>query len=126
MTSNVKATVTELAWHAVKSRLIKIFSDNTDTPSSEMNDLKIKSEPILCDQSYMPHVPQNPNCQSHHLEIAQYESNSEDKQYQGEHHNTLFTHNQNQQLRFLTKLKTNPNTDGFSTMPITRKLLQLF
>ena len=29
--------------------------------------------------------------QIHHCKIAEYESNSEDKQYQGEHHNTLFT-----------------------------------
>lgn len=85
----VKVTVTELTYNAVKSKVIKIFSEKKDKPLSHMNEIK----------------------------IAQYKSNSEDNQDQGEHYNAHFTHNWNQHHRFPTKTETNPNTTSFQLHP---------
>ena len=42
----VKATITELKSNSVKSKLIKIFSDNSEVPTSEFNDIHIKTAPV--------------------------------------------------------------------------------
>ena len=49
----VKATITELKYDSVKSKLIRIFSDNSDVPTPELNDIHIKSEPVYHTQSYL-------------------------------------------------------------------------
>ena len=42
----VKATITELKYDSVKNKLIKIFSDNNDIPTSDFNNMHIKTEPV--------------------------------------------------------------------------------
>ena len=46
--TNCKSYCNRTSMNAVESRLAKIFSDNKNIHISEMNDLKIKSETILC------------------------------------------------------------------------------
>ena len=48
----VKATITELKYDSVETKLAKIFSDNTEVPISEFNEMNIKPEPTYHTQSY--------------------------------------------------------------------------
>ena len=48
----VKHTITELKYDSVKSKLIKIFSENCEVPISEFNDIHVKTEPVYHTQSY--------------------------------------------------------------------------
>ena len=48
----VKATITELKYDSVKSKLRKIFSDNSEVPTSKFNGIHIKTEPVYHTQSY--------------------------------------------------------------------------
>ena len=43
----VKATITELKYDAVKTKLAKIFQDNTEVPTTKFNEMSIKLEPTL-------------------------------------------------------------------------------
>ena len=43
----VKATVTDLKFEEVKFKLMKIFSDNVEIPTKEIENLNIKSEPTF-------------------------------------------------------------------------------
>ena len=38
--------------YAVKTKLVKIFSDNTEVPTTEFNEMNIKPEPTYHTQSY--------------------------------------------------------------------------
>ena len=42
----VKAIVTELKQDSVKSKLIKIFSNNSEVSTPELSDINIKTEPV--------------------------------------------------------------------------------
>ena len=44
------ATITELKYNAVKSKLVKILLDNTEIPTSEFNKMNIKPEPTYHSQ----------------------------------------------------------------------------
>ena len=55
----VKATITELKYDSVKTKLVKIFSDNTEVPISEFNEMKIKPEPTYHTQSYTDRINYN-------------------------------------------------------------------
>ena len=48
----MKALVTELKCDSVKSKLIIIFSDSSEVPTSELNDNYIKTEPVYHTQCY--------------------------------------------------------------------------
>ena len=48
----VKATMTELKYDSVKSKLMKIFSENSDVPTSEFNGMHIQIVPVYHTQSY--------------------------------------------------------------------------
>ena len=43
----MKATITELKYDSVKSKLIKIFSENSEVPTRELNDIHIKTQPPI-------------------------------------------------------------------------------
>ena len=43
----MKATITELKYDSVKSKLIKIFSENSEVPTRELNDINIKTQPPI-------------------------------------------------------------------------------
>ena len=47
----VKATITELKYDSVKSKL-KTFSGNSEAPTFEFNDMHFKTEPLYHTQSY--------------------------------------------------------------------------
>ena len=49
----MKDTTTELKHDSVKSELIKIFSDNSEVPTTEINDIHIKTEPVYHTQFYL-------------------------------------------------------------------------
>ena len=55
----VKATITELRYDSVKTKLVKTFSDNTEIPISEFNEMNIKPEPIYHTQSYTDRINYN-------------------------------------------------------------------
>ena len=55
----VKATITELKYDSVKTKLVKIFSDNTQVPISEFNEMNIKPEPTYHTQSYTDRINYN-------------------------------------------------------------------
>ena len=46
----IRATVTDLKFDQVRSKITKIFSDQSEVPSSDMENLNIKSEPIYYSQ----------------------------------------------------------------------------
>ena len=48
----VKATIGELKYDIVKTKLIKTFSDTSDVPTSELSNLKIKPEPTFHAQNH--------------------------------------------------------------------------
>ena len=72
----VKATITELKYDSVKSKLIKIFSDNNDIPTPDFNKMHIKTEPVYHAQSY-PEVNT----------FAQTHFDNEDTEYQTDYIN---------------------------------------
>ena len=101
----VKATVTELQYSIVKSKLIKIFSDNNDVPTSKLNEMTIKTEPVLHTQCHSTQQESNPIL--YQDEAAYYDQCSEDEQYQSEQQNTtLLAHNRYQQ-QFPVRPRTN-------------------
>ena len=83
---SVKATITELKYDSVKSKLIKIFSDNSQVPASEFNNMHIKTEPVYHThptQKITPsensiQLPYQPECssQSHLFETTTQHSHS--------------------------------------------------
>lgn len=89
----VKATITELKYDSVKSKLIKIFSDNNDIPTPDFNNMHIKTEPVYHAQSY-PEV--NTFAQTHFdNEDTEYQTdyiNENDVEHQDEYH-TLHAQN---------------------------------
>ena len=48
----IKATVTELSYEVVKSKLMKIFSDTSEVPTAELDNLTVKQEPTFHTQDY--------------------------------------------------------------------------
>ena len=48
----VKAIMTELKYDSIKSKLMKIFSENRDVPTSEFNGMHIQIVPVYHIQSY--------------------------------------------------------------------------
>ena len=48
----VKATIGELKYDIVKTKLIKSFSDTSDVPTSELTNLNIKPEPTFHAQNH--------------------------------------------------------------------------
>ena len=95
----VKATITELKYDSVKLKLIKIFSDNSDVPTPELNDIHIKIEPVCHTQSYpednafdqASYVNENPEFQHEYI----YEN---DNERQNEHH-TIYARNNKHTVR---------------------------
>ena len=89
----VKATITELKYDLLKSKLIKIFSDNNDISTLDFNNMHIKTEPEYHAQSY-PEV--NTFTQTHlYDEDTEYQTdyiNENDVEHQDEYH-TLYTQN---------------------------------
>ena len=49
----VKATIGELKYETVKTKLVKIFSDISEVPTSNLNNLNIKSEPTFHTQDHL-------------------------------------------------------------------------
>ena len=107
----VKATITELKYDSVKSKLIKIFSDNSDAPTPELNDIHIKTEPVYHTQSYpednafdqTSYANEDPEFQHKYI----YEN---DNERQNEHH-TLYARNNKHTVR----KKATSHTNNFST-----------
>ena len=83
----VKVTITELKYDSVISKLIKIFSDNCEVPTSEFNNMHIKTEPVYHTQSYPEdNTFDQTNYQNEDPEL-QYEYVYEnDNERQNEHH----------------------------------------
>ena len=83
----VKATITELKYDSVKSKLIKIFSDNNDIPTPDFNNMHIKTEPVYHAQSYSE---VNTYTQTHFDdEDTEYQTdyiNENDVEHQDEYH----------------------------------------
>ena len=67
----VKATNDELKFDIVKTRLIKIFSDTSDIPTSELTNLNIKPEPTFHAQNHL--VDQSPMYKLDNVEHFDYQ-----------------------------------------------------
>ena len=95
----VKATITELKYDSAKSKLIKIFSDNCEDPTSKFNDIHIKTEPVYHTQSY----PEDDtfdqiNYDNEDPEFQHEYIHENDNERQNEHH-TLCAHNNKHPVR---------------------------
>ena len=102
----VKATITELRYDSVKTKLVKIFSDNTEIPISEFNEMNIKPEPIYHTQSYTDRI--NYNQTNYENEATAYEPKIalDDDQEEEELQQTLYTKSN----RYSVRPKTNQNS----------------
>ena len=49
----VKVTITKLKYDAFKMKLVEIFSDNTEVPTTEFNKMNIKPDPTYHTQAYL-------------------------------------------------------------------------
>lgn len=100
----VKATIGELKYETVKTKLVKIFSDISEVPTSNLNNLNIKSEPTFHTQDHLiDTVPiYNPDfeeqCDSQNQEFIS------ECQYEPEYFNDTF-YNRNKESKFNKKPK---------------------
>ena len=95
----VKATITELKYDSVKSKLIKIFSDNSEVPTPELNDMHIKTESVYHTQSYPEGNAFNQtNYENEDPEFQHEYVYKNDKEWQNEQH-TLYAHNNKHSVR---------------------------
>ena len=101
----VKTTITELKYDSVKTKLVKIFSGNTEVLISEFNEMNIKPEPIYHTQSYTEQINYNQTnyenkATAYEPEIA-FDNNQEEELQQ-----TLYTKNN----RYSVRPRTNQNS----------------
>ena len=95
----VKHTIIELKYDSVKSKLIKIFSENCEVPISEFNDIHVKTEPVYHTQSYPEYDTFNhSNYEKKDLEFQLEYIYENDNEWQNEHL-TLYTHNNKHPVR---------------------------
>ena len=95
----VKATITEPKYDSVKSKLIKIFSDNSEVLTSEFNNMHIKTEPAYRAQSYPEYNTfDQTNYENEDPELQHEYIYKNDNEQQNEHH-TLYTCNNKHPVR---------------------------
>ena len=102
----VKATITELKYDSVKTKLVKIFSDNTEVPISEFNEMNIKPGPIYHTQSYTDRMNYNQTNYKNEATTYEPEITLDDDQEEGELQQTLYPKNN----RYSVRPRTNQNS----------------
>ena len=103
----VKATNDELKFDIVKTRLIKIFSDTSDIPTSELTNLNIKPEPTFHAQNHL--VDQSPMYKLDNVEHFDYQKQefpTESPCGTDYYSDTFFNRNRNQAIQKKKKYHT--------------------
>lgn len=95
----VKATITELKYNAVKTKLVQIFSDNTEVPTIEITKMNIKPEPTNNTQSYADGNTYNENNYENKTISYQQDYVYNDNEIEA-YHETLHTRNNRCKVRF--------------------------
>ena len=120
----VKVTITELKYDSVISKLIKILSDNSEVPTSEFNNMHIKTEPVYHTQSYPEdNTFDQTNYQNEDPEL-QYEYVYEnDNERQNEHHTlTHVTMNIQSKQKATTHTNNHFNAETNSNLTTINKI----
>ena len=100
----VKATNDELKFDIIKTRLIKIFSDTSNIPTSELTNLNIKPEPTFHAQNHL--VDQSPMYKLDNVEHFDYQKQefpTESRCGTDYYSDTFFNINRNQAIQKKTK-----------------------
>ena len=91
----MKATITELNYEIAKSKLTKVFSDESElTPPDVISEVQIKSEPTFHILNRFDETPYSQTYPDH--------SNKEEDQYDEENYETFYTMGRDQNRRFRT------------------------
>ena len=102
----MKATITELNYEIVKSKLTKVFSDESElTPPDVISEVQIKSEPTFHILNRFDETP--------HTQTYPDHSNKEEDQYVEENYETFYTMGRDQNRRFRSRYPPT-NQTGFN------------